>query len=298
VGNRFGDRSLRGNTQDHHYIPQFLLRGWCSPSGVLTVYSRRQGRVVTSERRPKGTGFEANLYSYEEVAPERRNVIETDFFSPHIDDRAASVLKKMVTGGFGTVTPDERSDFTRFLLALRVRHPEAVALAKARGTEAITHHLARDPHEYEALRTESSPKSLTEWVKQNQAELIPNFGVSLLPRVIAHKGAGERVFRMPWTLHYFPDTTLDLLLSDRPCLLDGNAIDGVCTIALPLDPRHLLLVSNNELQMRRLCAAKPIDVVKMINHVSVACAVDRVYGTGTQHVRLVEKHLRTPVVPE
>jgi hypothetical protein len=283
--------SSPGADQDHHYIPQFLLRGWCNSSGLLTVYSRRAGRIVTSERNPKGTGFEPNLYAFEEVPSERRHVLEADFFGPHIDSRAAPVLKKMLDGQFMAVTADERSDFTRFLLSLRARHPDAVALARTRGVEEISAHLARDPHEYEALRTESSPESLTEWVKQNRAGLIPNFGVSLLPRLIDHKGAGERIFRMPWTLHEFPNTKLDLLLSDRPCLLEGNAIDGVCTIVIPLAPRHLLFVSNNELQMNRLRAEKPLDVVKMINRISVASAVDRVYATGGQHIQLVEKYL-------
>lgn len=281
-----------GKDQDHHYIPQFLLRGWCNKAGILTVYTRRNGLVVTSERHPRATGFEPNLYALEQVPPERKHVVENEFFSPHIDARAAPILKKIVEGGFKQVTTDERSDFSRFILSLRARHPDAVALARARGIEEISRQLARDPHEYEALRTESSPESLTEWVRRNQPGLISNFGVSLLPRVVGHDATGERLFRMPWTLHDLTSASFDLLLSDRPCLLDGNALEGVCTIAVPLDPRHLLFVSNNQVQMERLRLANPNEVVKMINRVSVVSAAERVYGTSGQHIKLVEKLFR------
>ena len=74
------------DSQDHHYVPQFLLRGWCNNNGKLTVYSRRQGRVVISERNPRGTGFESDLYTYDHVSGEERHTIGRDFMTPGIDE--------------------------------------------------------------------------------------------------------------------------------------------------------------------------------------------------------------------
>jgi len=39
------------DTEDHHYIPQFFLKAWGDARGAVTVYSRRNGRIVTSSRR-------------------------------------------------------------------------------------------------------------------------------------------------------------------------------------------------------------------------------------------------------
>jgi Protein of unknown function (DUF4238) len=120
------------DSQDHHYIPQFLLRGWCNQNGRLTVYSRRQGRVVTSERNPRGTGFESNLYTYDQVSGEKRHMIETDFMTPHIDTPAASIVQKILNREFCKLTLDERSDFAYFILSLRARHRTPLPLPRQR----------------------------------------------------------------------------------------------------------------------------------------------------------------------
>jgi hypothetical protein len=145
---------------DDHYVPQFLLSRWCDRRGKLTVYARRQGRVVTSELSPRSTAFEQGLYSYEGVAVENRDVIETHFMTPHIDTPAASIVQKIVDGGLTGLTTDERSDFTRFVLSLRARHPDAVAMARTEGSRQLTAGLARDPEDYLAVRAPSSPPTL------------------------------------------------------------------------------------------------------------------------------------------
>ena len=83
------------DNQDHHYVPQFLLRGWCGKNGKLTVYSRRKGRAVTSQLSPRSTGFESNLYTFEQVPPEKRNAIEKDFMS-RIDTAAALIVQRLI----------------------------------------------------------------------------------------------------------------------------------------------------------------------------------------------------------
>src|SRR5260370_32712266 len=172
------------DNQDHHYVRQFLLRGWCGKNGKRTVYSRRKGCMVISHLSHLSTGFEPNLYTFEQVPPAKRNVIEQDFMS-RIDAAAALIVQKILLGGFQNLTVEERSDFTRFLLSLRARHPDAIALAKVQGREDLTAALDRDPEEYVAAKGPSSAATLTEWTLQNAPSLIPKFGGSLLPRVIA-----------------------------------------------------------------------------------------------------------------
>src|SRR5713101_5211692 len=103
---------LMSDNQDNHYIPQFLLRGWCKQDEKLTVYSRPQGRIVTSNLKPRSTAFEANLYAYEMVSSDKRHAIENEFMS-RIDTPAALIAQKIFNGEFAVLTLDERSDFTR-----------------------------------------------------------------------------------------------------------------------------------------------------------------------------------------
>jgi len=281
------------DSHHHHYIPQFLLRGWCNQNGRLTVYSRPQGRVVTSGRNPRGTGFESNLYTYDQVSGEKRHTIETDFMTPRIDTPAALIVQKILNGEFCKLTLDERWDFAYFILSLRARHPDAVALANAKGLEAITSALARDPDEYEAVKGSASPPTLTEWTRQNKPSLIPNFGMSRIPGLIIHDKTVEHIFRMPWWIHDVHHANTDLLLSDRPCLLEGNAVEGECLIALPLSPTMLFFICNREHQVEALLSMQPTSLVEGVNRASVLSAADRVYGTGTHHLTLVEKFLRS-----
>jgi Protein of unknown function (DUF4238) len=283
--------STMNDSQDNHYIPQFLLRGWCNENGKLTVYSRRQGRVVTSDLNPRSTGFETNLYRYNQGPLEKRHTIETDFMTPHIDTPAASIVKKILNREWHKLTRDERSRFAYFILSLLARHPDAVALAKA--NEAITSALARDPDEYEAVKGPASPPTLTEWTRQNAPSLIPNFGMSRIPSLITHDKPVEHIFRMPWWIHDVHHANTDLLLSDRPCLLKGNAVEGECLIALPLSPTMLFFICNIEHQIHVLRSMRPTSLVKLVNRASVLHAADRVYGIGKHHLPLVEKFLRS-----
>src|SRR5271167_1238008 len=117
--------------------------------------------------------------------------------TPGIDTPAALIVQRILTGEFCKLTLEEQSDFARFVLSLRARHPDAVALVKAKGLEAITSALDRDPDEYIAVKRSASPPTLTEWARQNAPSLIPNFGMSLFPRLITDDKTGERIFRMP-----------------------------------------------------------------------------------------------------
>jgi hypothetical protein len=250
------------DTQDHHYVPKFFLESWCGTDGKVTAYSRRNGHIVTSVRAPKGTGFEPNLYSLRQAAPEQKHAIEEKFMAPYIDTPAASIVRKIFCGEFTKLTTDERSDFTRFILSLRARHPDAIALAKATGRGALTDALARDPGEYLAVRGQSSASTLLEWTQLNVPHLFENFGVSGLPGLIANEKAGERIFAMPWGVHDVSHANLDLLLSDRPCLLQGSAISGDCLVVLPLSPTLLFFACNQPETIQKLRATDETKLVK------------------------------------
>jgi hypothetical protein len=143
-----------------------------------------------------------------------------------------------------------------------------------------------------AIKEESSPKSLTELMNQKAPSLIRNFGISVVPAVIVNNKTNERVFKMPWWTLDVHGANTDLLLSDRPCILEGNALEGDCVIVLPLSPTMLFFISNRPAQVQFLQAMPMTDLVKMVNRASILYAADRVYGAGKHHLPLVEKYLR------
>lgn len=276
--------------RDHHFVPQFLLAQWCNADDKLTVYSRPHHTVVTSELNPRSTGYERNLYAYTGLPPDQTQVVETQFMR-HIDDAAAPVLRKLLAGGLPNLTSKERSDFTWFILSLRVRHPDAISLSKNEGERTLTVELERDPDQYLAARGSADPETLKDFLEQNAPHVMPNFGLSLVPKVIMNKEAGERVFAMPWSTFDVRRSNLDLLTSDRPCILEGDALAGPCVIALPLSPRMVLVVSNQASTIDHLHRRRQPDLVKLINRGVVRYAKKYVYATGGHHRPLIEKWL-------
>ena len=86
---------------DHHYLPQFYLRNWAGPDGLVLRYTHvATGRVHEKRVGPRGTAFEPDLYSappsvhWESYDP---NLIETEVMFP-IDNDAATVHAKIVSG--------------------------------------------------------------------------------------------------------------------------------------------------------------------------------------------------------
>lgn len=274
--------------RDHHFVPRFYLARWCNSEGKLTVYSRPHRSVVTSQLTPKGTGFERDLYTYTGVPSPQ--ALETKFMA-RIDDVAAPILDKLLAGGLPNLTGAERSDFTRFVLSLRARHPGAVTLSKSEGERALSYELDRDPEQYLAIKGDEPASNLREFLEQNAPHVAPNFGLSMLPKVITHPEVGQRVYSMPWSTFNVSRANTDLLTSDRPCVLEGNAVDGRCVIVLPLNPAMVVIISNDATLTLRLRRLTHTGLVKLVNRAVVSHAHKYVYGTGRQHLSLVEKLL-------
>jgi hypothetical protein len=62
-------------------------------------------------------------------------------------------------------------------------------------------------------------------------------------------------------------------------------------IAVPLDPRRLFIASHYDRGFKRMAPEK---IARAANLSTVAATRARVYGSGAQHKRLVEKHLARP----
>lgn len=281
--------------QDHHYLPQFHLNQWSDANGIVGVFSRpHAGKLVFSTRlTPKGTGFERNLYALHGTVPDQRHIIETTFFTPMIDTPASAVLPKLLGGSVSTITDAERSVMTRYVLSLRARHPDAVAFTKRSGAPYFIDELRKDPEEYDALVKHLGCETLEEFVDREFPSLIgQDFGALTLPDLITNKNAGERLFRMPWWTHDVSKGGCNLLIGDRPVIVEGSLEEGPYISITPLSPWVLLFICNDPPSIDRWRKLSHAQVAKAVNKAMVRCAVQRVYAADNTHEALVEKYLR------
>lgn len=147
--------SKHGQTQKHHWTPEFYLKQWAtSEKGELTVYERDkyQGVVKPFKRHPKNVGFRRGLYALEHLEEKDRNIVEQELFTKNVDTPAAPILRQLIAGiDENEFTENEKIKWTSFLIALYVRRPKFVDDLKADGEKIFAEAIAAEPEEYEKI---------------------------------------------------------------------------------------------------------------------------------------------------
>ena len=112
----------------HHYVPVCYLKQWANTGDRrLCEYRLILGGYGVKARRtsPDGTGYKVDLYRVEGV-PEG---IAQDFekrFMHFVDTDASRALEEIIAGNTDNWPGPLRSGWTRFILSLLFRNPEAV----------------------------------------------------------------------------------------------------------------------------------------------------------------------------
>jgi hypothetical protein len=119
-------------SEGHHYIPQFMLRGFAGPNGRLTVARLCPTPKVWTEVRPRYVGRADHLNSFERDDGSLDNVLEREPLN-RLDTVGADALRQVIeyarqvepTGMFKLWNRawEERVPFTMYVAGLLVRGP-------------------------------------------------------------------------------------------------------------------------------------------------------------------------------
>jgi hypothetical protein len=55
--------------RDHHFIPVFFLKKWAGVNGKVVEYSIKYGKLIAKPVGPRSTGYEFDLYAFNELPP-------------------------------------------------------------------------------------------------------------------------------------------------------------------------------------------------------------------------------------
>jgi hypothetical protein len=183
----------------HHYVPQFLLRAWADTMKDKKVETFRldlQG-LPSSRRSPKFVAYEEDLYalSQKSVAGMEQQAIEKHLLR-HIDEHAARVRSKLICAGFSGLTYEDKCDWTRFLMSLRLREPQVVQKLRTEASEYLKASLNDNPEVYEAIAGDGYPPTLEDWVKQNYPDVIENVGMPIFAEIANNWEIGNKILCM------------------------------------------------------------------------------------------------------
>lgn len=130
--------------EDHHYVPIFLLKNWCSGREKKMWWYYRcmsSGKVITGRISPKSTSFEPDLNMLREapfsgVNDKNFAVVEGKSLK-ELDTRASIIMNKMLDKGIPSLTEDERKVWLNFVILLSDRNPDNLSQVELTGNTIL-----------------------------------------------------------------------------------------------------------------------------------------------------------------
>ena len=273
---------MSGDGEKHHYLPVFYLKQWAGSDGRLCEFSRPYKSVKPRRSHPGGTGYVRGLYKIEGLPEETMNAIETKFLKP--TDGLASASLKMLAADRPFVKPAQmRYSWTRFILSLMVRYPEAIDAMKRRLQEAVQ-------KAYVETRKDTDPATFEEYEAVNGTKEMASLHGKLLMDLMQDSRMGRLIFSMHWGVIAFTRSEHTLLTSDRPVISNTFPLDAnhVC---LPIGPERLFFACETEMAERQMQRLDPRHIMRTMNDEIAKRAFRYIYGDDDRQLRFVENRL-------
>ena len=276
----------------HHYIPQFYLRQWAGPDGLLCEFSRPHLEVTAQRKPPKATGHKRHLYTVTGLPPERQSILEDDFFR-RTDQTAHDALHFMLgnTDGTGDMPSKLRSGWSRFILSLIHRTPERLALLKEKCRQGLAERLAEIEPTYDDFRTPSDPATFAELKAKMEHDVQHKTWAVLLQDVIDSMTVGTFINAMRWNVVTARNAPHSVLTSDRPVYMTNGVDHPEGQIIVPIGPTQMFVAVNTPEMEEVLRTCDPHRLLGLMNDKVVRNARRYVYGTDDRQLRYVGNRL-------
>lgn len=274
--------------EKHHYIPVFYLKQWTGPDGRLCQFSRPYDVVKPKRVHPDATGYVRGLYAIEDLDPEVTNVIETKLLKP-ADGLAALALHDLVNGRPFTRPGPMRTSWSRFVLSLLIRYPEAIAQMKRQLRENVE-------KMYFLTKRAADPDSFAEYEATHGTKELSRLHGKLVLDLIQDSRMGRLIFSMHWAVIGFRQHQHALLTSDRP--LSSNPF-RICAnhLCLPISSNYVFAASETEAGLEELRSIEPDYIMQGMNDLTARRAQAYVYATDDSQLRFVENRLGKSTKP-
>jgi hypothetical protein len=251
----------------HHYVPQFLLRGWAT-DGKLYAYHWNDGakRVIENGKASVASACQIpDLNVFFGVPKAERDFPEVGFFTPKVDTPAAEALNIMLLNGVRALTSQQRLDWARFLVSFGVRTPEALREMGPAETDkafALVESAANGPAEDEAI--------VTKVVARNIDLFRRNFPLQAAMEISTDPAKLLTLDAMTWWTRKWESDVI--LIGDRPLLTYprqkypcGIPLDNAdCLVVLPISPNAVFFACANvktKTKMRRMTTSRLANLV-------------------------------------
>lgn len=261
--------------RNHHYVPQWLLRAWCSPSDskLQSFFRLEDGRLSSQRKAPKSVASQRDLYSW--VAPLHNDPTELERgFFQELDAKAARAAHILREPGTVPMPMEMRRDWARFLMATLARTPL--------GLEGWRYELRKMGRERLGERHGLVDSLMPGWLKDTALEQI----IELL--------SGDRAIEfcmdMRWWVERTDGARYSLLTSDHPCV--GRLVEdtGHRLLMYPLSPMRLFCATDDPLMAYYISTGGPDLGVNWSNNLQIKEARRHLFAVDESLVWHIEKY--------
>ncbi|MGB9368511.1 MAG: DUF4238 domain-containing protein [Xanthobacteraceae bacterium] len=280
--------------RDHHFLPVFYLNQWAVKGGKLVEYSIKKGKLIPKPVGPGGTGFQRDLYAFPELQPEESQHIERVFFD-YADRVASDALQKHLTGDKTPWTAELRSAWSRFVIGIHLRHPDAIAELRVATKAAWDANHGPSQTAYEELRKPEDPATFEEYIEKHFPLTPIKAFLNMIIKVIDNQNLGTHINHMIWGVADLSRAGIPLLTSDRPVEISRLKENGI--ISIPISPTQLFIAAERRETLASIAQSDPKEVVKSVNKYVTSRARRFVYAPDEKQTTFVEKHMSQGMEP-
>jgi hypothetical protein len=283
----------------HHFIPAFYLGQWCtdpaSDASKLIEYSiPYPGKLAAKQVGRRATGFERDLYAFPELPPDQAQFIEQKFFD--YADRVAADALQMLLSGDNQWTSETRSAWSRFVIGVHLRHPDAIPELRAAARSIWISNGERFQREYELIRQPDDPPMFDERIAKIDPLVSIKVEVNAIIKMIDNEKINGHINNMTWDVLDVTAAPHRLLTSDRPVII-SKLKNSAGSIVMPISPTKLFLAVNDGRWVGRVRSEKSRDVVGRFNRQTIERARRFVWAYDNSQETFIRKHMGKKLEP-
>ena len=268
--------------EDNHYIPIFYLKRWAVHADkCVCVYSRPHKEVHVQRKRPKGVGYERDLYTVDNPDPAVATYLERQFFQA-TDDLASKALAVIEGGQWSAMGNDIRSGWTRFIMSLLHRNPERIKESLQTVSRYVAMLKPRYERRYYLNRDVSHPATFEEFWQVMLPEILDRTGIRLIQTSIDTEFAGQHFNNLLWRVLDFK-SSYTFLTGDRPIIMTNGMVQPGAHLAIPIGPRKMFIAAPTIDFANELMQENANNVVTRVNDKIVRQARQFCIGSDNSH---------------
>jgi hypothetical protein len=277
----------------HHYVPQFLLRGWAT-NGKFYAYHWNDGakRVLESDHASVASACQiSDLNVFFGVRKEDRDFPEVGLFTPIVDTPAAKALAVLRASGVRALSPERRIDWARLLVSFGMRTPETLREMGPAETEKAFGLI-----EAAAKGHPADEARVTKIIGQNMDMFRRNFPLRAAMDISTDPAKLLDLNSMKWWIRKWDKDAI--LIGDRPLLSYprqkypcGIPLDHKdCLVILPIAPDAVFFACANpktQAKMRRMALSRLATLVNEETIFRASC----VHARDGSHAKFISPRL-------